>query len=80
MSPKMTTDTMGVDRTPDSSSEEVTVMNEKAELSHVEAAAFTSDNGTIAIDPVKEKALVRKIDLHVIPLVMGLYLMSFIDR
>ncbi|KAH7361748.1 major facilitator superfamily domain-containing protein [Plectosphaerella cucumerina] len=28
----------------------------------------------------REKALVRKVDLHVIPLVMLLYLMSFLDR
>ena len=73
----MATDTMRVDGTPDSSSEEVTVMNEKAELSHVENGDLTSSSG---IDPAKEKALVRKIDWHVIPLVMLLYLNSFIDR
>lgn len=28
----------------------------------------------------RERALVRKVDLHVIPLVMLLYLMSFLDR
>lgn len=29
---------------------------------------------------VDEKKLVRKLDLHLIPLVMGLYLFSFLDR
>ncbi|GIZ37168.1 hypothetical protein CKM354_000062600 [Cercospora kikuchii] len=33
-----------------------------------------------SIDPAKEKRLVRKIDRWLIPLVMLLYLMSFIDR
>lgn len=32
------------------------------------------------IDPKKERKLVRKLDLHIIPLVMLLYLLSFIDR
>lgn len=29
---------------------------------------------------VDEKKLVRKLDLHIIPLVMALYLFSFLDR
>jgi hypothetical protein len=29
---------------------------------------------------VSERALVRKLDLYLIPLIMGLYLFSFIDR
>lgn len=32
------------------------------------------------IDLVAEKRLVRKLDLHIIPLVMLLYLFSFLDR
>ncbi|KAI4229804.1 MAG: hypothetical protein L6R36_000591 [Xanthoria steineri] len=32
------------------------------------------------IDPVAEKKLVRKLDLHIIPFVMLLYLFSFLDR
>jgi len=29
---------------------------------------------------INERTLVRKLDLHLIPLIMGLYLFSFIDR
>ncbi|OCK81213.1 MFS general substrate transporter [Lepidopterella palustris CBS 459.81] len=32
------------------------------------------------VDPVLEKKLVRKLDLHVVPLVMALYLLAFLDR
>lgn len=36
--------------------------------------------GGIDIDPAREKQLVRKLDLHIIPVVMLLYLLSFLDR
>lgn len=32
------------------------------------------------IDPQAERKLLRKLDLHLIPLVMLLYLFSFLDR
>jgi hypothetical protein len=32
------------------------------------------------VDKASEKRLVRKLDLHLIPLVMSLYLFSFLDR
>lgn len=32
------------------------------------------------IDPAKERRLVRKLDLHIIPVVMLLYMLSFLDR
>ncbi len=32
------------------------------------------------IDPAKERKLVRKLDLHIVPVVMLLYLLSFLDR
>ena len=34
---------------------------------------------TTYIDHVKERKLVRKLDLHIIPVVMLLYLLSFLD-
>ena len=40
----------------------------------------TSEGGAIAIERAKEKKLVRKLDLHIIPVVMLLYLLSFLDR
>lgn len=33
-----------------------------------------------SIDPREERKLVRKLDIHIIPVVMLLYLLSFIDR
>ena len=32
------------------------------------------------IDPREERKLVRKLDAHIVPVVMLLYLLSFIDR
>lgn len=32
------------------------------------------------VDPIAEARLVRKLDLHIIPVVMLLYLFSFLDR
>ncbi|KAK4072678.1 uncharacterized protein Triagg1_5723 [Trichoderma aggressivum f. europaeum] len=42
-------------------------------------AAQESDNETL-LQGVEEKKLVRKLDLYIIPLVMALYLFSFLDR
>lgn len=42
-------------------------------------AALESDNETLT-QGVDEKKLVRKLDLYIIPLVMALYLFSFLDR
>ncbi|KAK4939433.1 hypothetical protein LTR28_009368, partial [Elasticomyces elasticus] len=36
--------------------------------------------GGLELDPRAEKRLVRKLDLHIIPVVMLLYLLSFLDR
>lgn len=44
-----------------------------------EAAAVESDTETL-LQGADEKKLVRKLDLYIIPLVMGLYLFSFLDR
>jgi hypothetical protein len=38
------------------------------------------EGGSPDIDRVKERKLVRKLDLHIIPVVMLLYLLSFLDR
>lgn len=32
------------------------------------------------IDPKEERKLVRQLDVHIVPVVMLLYLLSFIDR
>ena len=34
----------------------------------------------IEIDHIAEKKLVRKLDRHIIPIIMLLYLLSFLDR
>ena len=36
--------------------------------------------GEVVIDEAAEKKLVRKLDLYIIPVVMLLYLLSFLDR
>lgn len=38
------------------------------------------EGGSPNIDPAKERKLVRKLDAHIIPVVMLLYLLSFLDR
>lgn len=40
----------------------------------------TFDNDLPAIDRKKERQLVRKLDLYIVPVVMLLYLFSFLDR
>jgi hypothetical protein len=40
----------------------------------------TFDDGLPAIDKRKERQLVRKLDRYIIPIVMLLYLFSFLDR
>lgn len=39
-----------------------------------------SGNEAVEIDPVKVKALVRKVDRHIVPFLVLLYLFSFLDR
>lgn len=39
-----------------------------------------SDEKAVEIDHLAEILLVRKLDLHIIPIVMLLYLFSFLDR
>lgn len=38
------------------------------------------EGGRPEIDPARERKLVRKLDLHIVPVVMLLYLFSFLDR
>lgn len=41
---------------------------------------LSTEAGPSEIDHVAEQKLVRKLDLHIIPIVMLLYLFSFLDR
>lgn len=38
------------------------------------------DDNNIEIDHVAEQKLVRKLDRHIVPMIMLLYLFSFLDR
>lgn len=38
------------------------------------------EGGFPEIDKAKQKKLVRKLDFHIVPVVMLLYLLSFLDR
>lgn len=40
----------------------------------------TSDDGLSSIDAAADKRLVRKLDIHVIPIIAFLYMCSFLDR
>ena len=54
---------------------------EKEIIKTPETASSTKvDTASIDIDHVAEKKLVRKLDLFIIPVVMLLYLLSFLDR
>ena len=46
------------------------------------AKGLAVDDGSYveSIDPAAEKRLVRKLDRHIIPIIMLLYLLSFLDR
>jgi hypothetical protein len=48
------------------------------ELHHVPSLNLKSDAQDI--DPVLEKALLRKTDLHLVPILFVLFLCAFIDR
>ena len=48
-----------------------------AEKVAIDGSAPAIDEASLGVD---EKKLVRKLDLHLIPLVMLLYLFSFLDR
>jgi hypothetical protein len=39
-----------------------------------------AQDGTQRVDPAIEKALLRKLDKRIIPMIVLLYLMSFMDR
>ncbi|KIW64783.1 hypothetical protein, variant [Phialophora macrospora] len=43
-------------------------------------APFSSDDGSLHIDYAAERKLVHKLDLHIMPIIMLLYLFSFLDR
>ena len=43
-------------------------------------SAETFDKDLPAINKAKERQLVRKLDLYIVPVVMLLYLFSFLDR
>ena len=45
-----------------------------------ENASNGSDLEARTVDPAAEKALLRKLDIRIVPMMMLLYLMSFMDR
>ena len=46
----------------------------------VENLAMNGNQHDEELDPLVEKRLVRKLDRHIIPIIMLLYLLSFLDR
>lgn len=58
------------------------VSSEREKVSDDEKRKLENENGLVGLElggPV-EKALIRKLDVHLIPMIMVLYLFSFLDR
>jgi hypothetical protein len=56
------------------------LIGEKPQVEHAELADRGSDELHEAIDPDIEKKLVWKIDVHVVPPLLILFLLAFLDR
>ncbi|KAL1587290.1 hypothetical protein WHR41_04431 [Cladosporium halotolerans] len=58
------------------------VADDKLKELHVEDATVKTNNEALdyEIDPVTEKKLLRKIDLHVVPILWFLFMLAFLDR
>jgi hypothetical protein len=52
-----------------------TMKKENGDVEAAPAAPVAAD-----IDPVIEKRVIRKLDLHIVPLLSALYLLAFLDR
>jgi hypothetical protein len=55
----------------------------KLELQPV--AGMVEDNSDtfapqLVVDPARERAILRKLDIRIVPMIMALYLLSFMDR
>jgi hypothetical protein len=54
---------------------------EKPDISQVEAGNQNSNGGNVYhVTPEMEQRVVRKLDKRLVPLVMGLYLLAYLDR
>lgn len=62
------------------------ITDNKSDVEQKVEEGYTSQDGAIPkaqvadIDLQKEQALLRKIDLHIVPFLIVLYLFSFLDR
>lgn len=54
--------------------------NDKIHDTREKISPLKPESEFIEIDHVAEKKLVRKLDLYIVPIVMLLYLFSFLDR
>ena len=54
--------------------------NEKVRKSMSGATVGDGSEQSLHIDPQKEKKLLFKLDIHIAPIVMILYLIAFLDR
>jgi len=61
-----------VSRTPDTKEEE------GLEKSYVEK--IDSGEAEYQIDPIIDKSLTRKFDMHIVPWLFGLWILAFVDR
>lgn len=61
-------------------SELVVVDLKQSYTKHEQSDAEATSGSTYHIDELAEKRLVRKLDLNILPLIMVIYLVSFLDR
>ncbi|RVX67115.1 hypothetical protein B0A52_08358 [Exophiala mesophila] len=60
--------------------QEVDVAGSQFEMEKADPEGALATNVVSAIDHAAEKKLLRKLDIRIMPLIMGLYLFSFLDR
>jgi MFS family permease len=70
MEEKSTGNPSHLEAVPSSPESETHALNDKAEYEHLRST----------FDPKTERALLRKMDLHILPVLTLLYLVSFVDR
>ena len=74
----MTATTSSTDRFPEG---KLNTMPDSNSDTEAKAASYTDGQpSNLILGGPEEKALIRKLDLHIIPVVMTLYLLSFLDR
>lgn len=60
--------------------EKLDAIERDGNYSTTSAETQTTSPNIVSLDPVKEKALLRKLDWHILPMITVLYMFAFVDR